>query len=433
MQARARHFPLMDSMRAIAAITILLAHCSLWAGVYADGADATTREFVSRLEAAVAIFFLVSGFLLYRPFIAANLAGDKVDNRAYAWRRFLRIVPAYWVALTLIALLYGWHYIFTLDNFWRYYGFAQVYSVNTATGGISQAWTLCIEVTFYAFLPFWAIGMRALTRRAQTIRGKLKVELAAVGALILFGFLWQLWIVHADGSQVKTGRPSLISLPAFIDFLAIGMLLAVASLWWEHSERPPRLVRAIERFPSLCWAFSIGCFVLVSIGIGLTGKFFEPVTPVQFLARHELYGLIALGVITPAVIGDPKQGWLRRFVLSNPLLLWIGVVSYGFYLWHQAVIGRLMSYDLKGSIQWLHFDLPSHLHWLHPYLRWPLFALAGAMLFGGLSYYLFERPAMSLKRLVPARPGRRMREALAEPAPLVPEPVTASAAPGSGG
>ena len=190
MQARARHFPLMDSMRAIAAIMILVAHCSLWAGVYADGANEATRQLVARMEACVAIFFIVSGFLLYRPFIASALTGEKVDNRAYAWRRFLRIVPAYWVALTIIALVNGYHYVFTLDNFWRYYGFAQIYSVNTAIGGITQAWTLCIEISFYAFLPIWAIGLRQLTRRCKGVTAKLRVEFAGVAGLMLFGFLW---------------------------------------------------------------------------------------------------------------------------------------------------------------------------------------------------------------------------------------------------
>jgi peptidoglycan/LPS O-acetylase OafA/YrhL len=423
MQARARHFPLMDSMRAIAAIMILVAHCSLWAGVYADGANEATRQLVARMEACVAIFFIVSGFLLYRPFIASALTGEKVDNRAYAWRRFLRIVPAYWVALTIIALVNGYHYVFTLDNFWRYYGFAQIYSVNTAIGGITQAWTLCIEISFYAFLPIWAIGLRQLTRRCEGVTAKLRVEFAGVAGLMLFGFLWQLWIVHGDGSEVKTGRPSLIALPAFIDFLAIGMLLAVASLWWEHRGSTPRPIRVIERFPSVSWLLSIGVFFVAAFGVGLSGKFFEPVTPVQFLIRHQLYGIIALLVILPAVVGDPAQGFLRRRILANRALLWVGVISYGLYLWHQAVIGRLLDWNLAG-----------HLHWLHPYLRWPLLGLAAGLVLGGLSYYIVERPAMSLKRWVPARRGTKMREALVEPAPLVPEPIAAgSGASGSAG
>ena len=52
------------------------------------------------------MFFLISGFLLYRPFVAARLRGEPMPFvGAYAWRRFLRIVPAYWVALTATALL----------------------------------------------------------------------------------------------------------------------------------------------------------------------------------------------------------------------------------------------------------------------------------------------------------------------------------------
>ena len=51
------------------------------------------------------VFFVLSGFLLYRPFLAADLDGLRpVALRDYARRGVLRIVPAYWLALTVIAL-----------------------------------------------------------------------------------------------------------------------------------------------------------------------------------------------------------------------------------------------------------------------------------------------------------------------------------------
>ena len=51
-----------------------------------------------RLEVGVAIFFCISGFLLYRPFVVAHHRAQAMPAvGAYAWRRFLRIVPAYWV------------------------------------------------------------------------------------------------------------------------------------------------------------------------------------------------------------------------------------------------------------------------------------------------------------------------------------------------
>ena len=53
----------------------------------------------------VTIFFVTSGFLLYLPFVPARLGAEPDLTGPYAWRRFLRLVPAYWVALTVIALV----------------------------------------------------------------------------------------------------------------------------------------------------------------------------------------------------------------------------------------------------------------------------------------------------------------------------------------
>ena len=84
-------------------------------------------SYALRLEAAFAIFFVISGFLLYRPFVKARLLDrPPVSTRAYGWRRFLRIVPAFWVALTVIALWIGPSFS-SLGEVVRQYGFLQLY------------------------------------------------------------------------------------------------------------------------------------------------------------------------------------------------------------------------------------------------------------------------------------------------------------------
>jgi peptidoglycan/LPS O-acetylase OafA/YrhL len=110
------------------------------------------------------------------------------------------------------------------------------------------------------------------------------------------------------------------------------------------------------------------------------------------------------------VFGDSRQGLTRR-VLGSPVLVYLGLISYGFYLFHFAVIDQLIEWKLQD------------VNVLPPYLRWYVVALVGAVLMGSLSYYLVERPALSLKRLVGPRPRQDRDEALAEPAPAT--PVTA--------
>ncbi len=72
-------FPHVDSLRAIAAIAVLGTHAAIFAG--ADYPGSTVGHYAQRLEVGVAIFFVISGFLLYRPFVAARAAGRRAARR----------------------------------------------------------------------------------------------------------------------------------------------------------------------------------------------------------------------------------------------------------------------------------------------------------------------------------------------------------------
>ena len=128
----------------MAVLSIVVYHVA-----YATGAnlDPTVGPLLSRLHVGVAIFFVVSGFLLYRPFLAARRGmGPPVGTGGYLRRRLLRIVPAYWAALTLLAIWPGLPGVFTGD-WWIYYGFLQVYPTETYLQGIGPAWSLATEMS----------------------------------------------------------------------------------------------------------------------------------------------------------------------------------------------------------------------------------------------------------------------------------------------
>src|SRR3954451_2863760 len=109
MGDRADRFPLMDSLRAIAVLAVLLTHVSYF--VAQSGTDLLVHL---RFDMGVTIFFVISGFLIYRPWVHARLRGEPSPLvRVYAWRRLLRIVPGYWVALTLVTLAIGLTGLFT--------------------------------------------------------------------------------------------------------------------------------------------------------------------------------------------------------------------------------------------------------------------------------------------------------------------------------
>src|SRR3954468_1026114 len=100
MNVRARRFPLFDALRGIAAVLVVARH----AADHTPAADpsATAYPYVTAMGGiALAMFFVISGFLLYRPFVATQVAGSPRPRfMPYALGRFLRIFPAYWLALT---------------------------------------------------------------------------------------------------------------------------------------------------------------------------------------------------------------------------------------------------------------------------------------------------------------------------------------------
>jgi peptidoglycan/LPS O-acetylase OafA/YrhL len=414
VHARSGRFPLFDSLRAIAALSVLATHAAFYS-IPAES-DVVAR-FTARLDVGVTIFFLISGFLLYRPFVAARLAGEpSLAVGAYAWRRFLRIVPAYWVALTVTVLWLGLDAVFTPERIPIYYGYLQIYWPETIFGGLPQAWTLCVEVSFYAFLPLWAFGMRWLGRSRDA---PVRLELAGLLLLALVSVAYKaVLLAGAPDPDHANAVRGLTYLPAFLDQFAIGMALAVVSVALAGSDALPRALAWIDARPGLAWAGALAAFLTVSVGIGLDGRggFLENSTLSQTLARHWLYALVGLGLLLPAVFGDQTRG-LVRHVLANRLLLYLGLVSYGIYLWQQTVIVQLERWELVDALDGV---VPAFAVYL-------ALGVVGATAIASLSWFVLERPVLDLKRLFPARgpmPGEpAARERGAFPPPDKPAPA----------
>jgi peptidoglycan/LPS O-acetylase OafA/YrhL len=397
MNARATRFPLFDSLRAIAALSIFGTHAYY---LLLDDVPGPFRAAAERLDVGVSIFFAISGFLLYRPFVRARLSeGDPPGAVSYAWRRLLRIGPAYWVALTVVAIWLRLGVVSDLDKAPWLYLFGQSYRWDLALGGLPQAWSLCVEAAFYVFLPLYALGMRSLPLHGE--RARLRGELAGLLLLVVAGFGFN-GLALANGAIDHLGRwPLHLTLPCYLQAFAVGMWMAVMSVWYDKRELP-RWLRAVDRFPGLSWMVAIVAF-LAAARLRRDGHGMR-LDDAQWLARTALYSLVAGGLVLPAVFGDQTRGLVRR-LLANRVLLAVGLVSYSLFLYHVAVTIQVDRWHLA------------------PGLGIPL-ALVWSLAISALSYYAVERPALRLKRLVPARPEPSAREAIAEPAPATPPHVT---------
>jgi peptidoglycan/LPS O-acetylase OafA/YrhL len=369
-------FPLFDSLRGIAVLCVFTTHATI-----AAQANLTDYgRYTMRLELALTIFFIVSGFLLYRPYLSAHINGTRAPKLAdYARNRVLRIVPAYWVALTILAIYPGLGGFWT-DHSWTYYLFLQEYDYEWSRGGILPTWSLTVEVVFYSMLPLlaWVMTRPLLAgkSRAQKIRG----ELALLVGLYASGIVYRVIVRDQIGDDPTSNLWAL--LPGSIDWLAIGMLLALASVVLQGREQQPLPVRVVERWPGISWAVMLVLFWVVATQIGRTGDFPEQTTPEQWIWTHVLYGVICALLVVPAVFGD-RRGGLPRRVLRNRVLAWFGLISYGMFIWHHPVTLELAKVDAFADNKML---------WV-----WTV-GLAISAALGAASYYIVERPFLRLKR-----------------------------------
>ena len=373
-------FPLMDSMRAIAALLVVVTHAS---GLTAFNSENPLGAVTARLNVGVTVFFLISGFLLYRPFVRAAYHGVEPPRVGrFFRRRALRIVPAYWLALTVLALTVGLPGVLSGD-WWVYYGFAQIYDVRHILGGIGPAWSLCIEATFYLVLPFFAIAM-ARAHAARPREQAIRLELAVL-ALLAIASVAARTVVHLADDQGTF--PS--TLPGTFTWFGLGMGLAVVSVALEGDEERVAAVRLVVRRPWIAWALAGLTLAVLSWGSGLPRTFPADPSEASFLAEYLLFGLFAFFLLLPAVFGDDRGGWPRR-ILANPVLAWLGLISYGVYLWHVSLMIWLHE---QGVSEWFgDFGFPTLLG----------VTVAVATACAAASYYLVEKPLLRFKD--PRRP-----------------------------
>jgi peptidoglycan/LPS O-acetylase OafA/YrhL len=381
-------------MRAVAALSVVYYHVAFRFPQPTGGLQrfATQRNAGPPISAVV-LFFLISGFVLYRPFVLARMRGAAPPALVpYFVKRFARIVPGYWVALAIVSAWLGYGYVFRPAGFVRYFGFLQLYGNHTtAGGGLSVAWTLCVEVTFYATLPLLALAARALGRRLSLLGS----ELAVCAAMVAASLVWQLAITLAVPESNGWFLSLLSMLPGSLDLFAAGMLLAIFSSENELRATPRGWVALAQRRTWVWW-------LLAGVALYFEGMFpgNVPIT-VAWMGTHALKLVGCALLLMPLVFGGGNRGLIRRVLGAAPVV-WLGTVSYGIYLWHFPLLGKLAPH-------------------LHGELATTLVVILASVVAGALSYYIVERPAqLAARRLIV-----RMRS---RPGVVAPAPIAVSAA-----
>jgi peptidoglycan/LPS O-acetylase OafA/YrhL len=396
-------FPCFNGLRAVAALLVVFHHTAFTTAFELRGVRFPFTDqvvpigaYFSHMDIGVEIFFLISGFLLYRPMVAAAFSGRRPrDVRTYARHRFLRIYPAYWVAFICIALFVGvympvaggrslFEYFFLVHLYDPGYVVVNGQRVWRALGGISQSWTLVVEVSFYIFLPLYAAVMRKLGE-GRNRESRFRLELAMLVVLYAISVVWRAvvyWGLPDESAFEFLGNFWLF---ANLDLFALGMGLAVVRTWAEARDEPVPFLERVGRVDWLWWLLAALSFHAVSFWIGLP-KNLVLVQGGKAFTREFLYSMAAFFFLLPAVFGPQDRGITRRFLRLRPMV-YLGMISYGIYLWHQAFITKVHQWE-----GWADNPLPNG-----PFLQVLIPALALTILVASLSWYLVEAPLLRRK------------------------------------
>jgi peptidoglycan/LPS O-acetylase OafA/YrhL len=306
--------PAVEGMRACAAIGVVVTHVAFQTG-HSSG---VAGRLFGRFDLAVAVFFALSGFLLWRGHAAAarDLA-PRPPTGHYLRSRVVRIMPAYVVAVAVILSLLPdadhasptvWLANLTLT---------QIYVPLTLTGGLTQMWSLSVEVSFYLALPILALLARHVPVRARM------PAIAALGAL---SWAWAWVPLHAQSGINPLNWP-----PAFFSWFVAGMLLAE----WVHSPigLPHRLAR---RRVLMAVIAVLGYLVAASPLAGPAGLAVG--TDLQFAVKAAMGSLVAWALVAPLVLDRPDT---PHRLLGSTAMVTLGRWSYGLFIWHLAALAMV--------------------------------------------------------------------------------------------
>ena len=396
-----RGFACIDGLRAIAALLVFLYHGSILLGM---GGFMTRHWDVIGLfgPMGVCIFFVISGFLLYRPFLVTLIGGERFPSFSAFWaRRFARILPAYWLALAVVTLVTSQIEIPSVGDGLTFFGLVQNYRTDYVNRGMDVAWTLVIEMSFYLVIPVFAWLMAFATRRAQSRRVLFWVNLAGVGAWFAGGTavrIWDIWFRQGPRAAAAGWfdvQETTRWLPGYLHWFAGGMALAFIVEWSRRGGRMSRAIELLGRYPACSWALA-GAFLAVDIAVDIPANVYQG-TAVQGFLLTMFTPLFAVFLVLPAVIGHRRSA--IRTALASPVMAWLGLVSYGIYLWHRPVMKEVLARTSGGGAR-------TGLLWIA--LRYGIVTVV-TLAIAAASFYLLEQPVIRLARRFrsarPTRPG----------------------------
>lgn len=318
----------------------------------------------------VIVFFVLSGYLITTLLLSRPITKGSLG--VFYLKRLLRLYPALLVVLAACGAIA----VFLHNGRERHDLFAEIvrsglYVQNFALasqphiddwGYLGHMWSLAVEEQFYLLWPLILVGVTALpiSRRGR---------LAAIGTLLLAAALWRTHL-SAVGLHNRVG----VGFDGNAESLLVGCALAFALMTYRPNPGP--------RFTGL---LRIGPLIaLFTLFVVFTGKVALPWDQTRLVTA-----LLTAAVIV--AIALQPYGPTARMLAWRPLAF-VGLVSYGLYLWH-LIVFRV-------------FKQQVHIVTMNEKLLWAPAMLAVTAILTIASYYLVEKPFNALKDRLPVADTR---------------------------
>lgn len=324
----------LTGIRAVAALLVVGTHAAYTTGKYTHGYWGLVG---ARMEIGVPMFFVLSGYLLFRPWVkSAATGGPPPSLSRYAWHRVRRIMPAYVITVLFAYVLYhfreagpnpGHSWLGLVRNLTLTQIYCNGYLGKYLHQGLTQMWSLAVEGSFYVVLPLLSYLLLVVICRR---RWQPKLALAALAGLALISPGW-LVLVHTDHWFPDGAR---LWLPTYLAWFLAGMALTVLQ------------AMGVRAYAFVAIPLAVICYFIVSTPIA-GAPTTSPATLSEALYKTTFYTVIAALAVTPLALGD--KGWYSRVLASRPML-WLGEISYEIFLIHLITMEFAMDYVVGARV-----------------------------------------------------------------------------------
>jgi peptidoglycan/LPS O-acetylase OafA/YrhL len=352
----------LDTLRAAAIAWVILFHSYLIGGL-GDGYGL----FQWSGWMGVDLFFVLSGYLIGTQVFKALQRTGTLDFPAFYKRRFVRILPAFFVVLALYELWPAWPETTGMQPLWQFLTFTfNLQYDNGDNYAFSHVWSLCVEEHFYLVFPFLAY---ALTRKPAAWKFALVAAVVVVGGIVLRAWLWTHFVGPAgssvggaaDDRGLRYLRYLYYPTWARLDGLVAGVALAGCGVYrptwfaWVHARVNLLLVLGAALLAAAIVLFDAARADFWPCVVG--------------------YPLVALAMMAFVAAGTGST-WFAR--LNIPGAGWLASASYSLYLSHKGMF-MLVQAALVGH--------PVEM----PLLRFAVYVVA-TLVGGAVLHYAVERP-----------------------------------------